>query len=91
MNQSTREPMATPTGWLVAPKKDFCLLFIRDPKSVMIAPTVFTQLWYCTEEGIPTKLKNTRRLDCDSAYETWNELLSNDWELVEHQITNAAA
>ena len=52
----------------------------------MVAPTVLTQLWYCTEKGIPTQLKNTRRLDCESAHETWNELLSNDWELVEHQF-----
>ena len=57
----------------------------------MVAPTVLTQLWYCTEQGIPTHLKNTRRLDYESARETWNELLSNNWELVEHQISDAAA
>ena len=57
----------------------------------MVDPTVFTQLWYCTEEGIPTKLKNTRRLDYESAHETWNELMSNNWELVEHQISGEAA
>ena len=56
------------------------------PTGWLVAPTVFTQLWYCTEEGIPTRLKNTRRLDYESAHETWNELLSNDWELVEHQF-----
>ena len=55
--QSEREALPTPTGWLVAPTRDFCLFFIHDPKSVMVAPTVLTQLWYCTEEGIPTKLK----------------------------------
>ena len=89
--EPVREARPTPVGWLVSPTKDFCLFFIRDPKSVMVAPTVFTQLWYCTEEGIPTKLKNTRRLDYESAHETWNELLSNDWELIEHQINDAAA
>ena len=47
-------------------------------------------LGYFAEEGIPTKLKNTRRLDYESAHETWNELLSNDWELIEHQINDAA-
>ena len=91
MNQPIRETLPTPTGWLVAPTRDFCLFFIRDPKSLMVAPTVFTQLWYCTEKGIPIKLKNTRRLDYESAYETWNELLSNDWELIEHQINDDAA
>ena len=91
MNHSIRESLPTPAGWLVAPTRDFCLFFICDPKSVMTAPTVFTQLWYCTEEGIPNKLKNTRRLDYESAYETWHELLSNDWELIEHQINDAVA
>ena len=67
MNEPVREALPTPSGWLVAPARDFCLFFIRDPKSVMVAPTVFTQLWYCTEEGIPTKLKNTRRLDYEKA------------------------
>ena len=91
MNQPIGEAFLAPAGWLVAPAKDFSLFFVRDPKSVMVAPTVFTQLWYCSEEGIPTRLKNTRRLDYESACETWNELLSNDWELVEHQINDFAA
>ena len=91
MNQPVRQALSTPAGWLVAPARDFCLFFIRDPKSVMVAPTVLTQLWYCTEQGIPAQLKNIRRLDYGSAHETWNELLSNDWELVEHQINDAAA
>ena len=90
MNQPIREALPTPTGWLVAPKRDFCLFFIRDPKSLMRRPTVLTQLWYCTEEGIPIKLKNTRTLDYESAYETWNELTTNGWKFVENQINNAA-
>ena len=91
MNQLIREALPAPAGWLVAPTKDFCLFFIRDPKSVMVAPSVLTQLWYSTKEGIPTKLKNTRRLDYESAHETWNELLSHNWQLVEHQINDAVA
>ena len=91
MSEPVREVLATPTGWLVSPTREFCMFFIRDPKSVMAFPTVFTQLWYCLEDGTPTKLKNTRRLDYQSAHETWNELLSQDWELVEHQINEDAA
>ena len=91
MSQRIIEVLPSTAGWLVAPNRDFCLFFIHDPKSVMIPPTVLTQLWYCTKQGIPTQLKNTRRLDYESAHETWNELLSNDWELVEHQINDAAA
>ena len=91
MNETIREALPTPSGWLVAPARDFCLLFIRDPKSPMVSPTVFTQLWFCTKEGIPIKLKNTRTLDYESAHETWNELLSNDWELIGHQTNDVAA
>ena len=47
-----------------------------------------TQLWYCTEEGIPTKLKNTRRLEYKIALETWHDLQSNGWQLIERQIND---
>ena len=91
MIQPIRDALPTSSVWLVAPTRDFCLFFIHDPKFVTLAPTVLTQLWYCTAEGIPTKLKNTRRLDYDSANETWNELISHNWELIEHQINDQAA
>ena len=86
MNEPVREALPTPSGWLVAPANDFCLLFIRDPKSAMAFPAVFTQLWFCTKEGVPTRLKNTRKLDYQSSYETWNELISNGWKSVDHQF-----
>ena len=85
MIEPVRHALPSPTGWLIAPKRDFVLFFIRDPKSQMSFPDVMTQLWYCTSEGIPTRLKNTRRMDLDSAIETWLELITNGWELVEHQ------
>ena len=88
MNQVIKETMPTPTGWLVSPKKDLCMFFIRDPKSLMSCPSVMTQLWHCTEEGIPTKLKNTRRLDYKNALEAWHELQSDGWQLIERQIND---
>ena len=91
MNQPVREAIPTPTGWLVSPTREFCMFFIRDPKSEMAFPRVYTQLWYCLEDGTPTKLKNTRRIDLESAIETWHELLTQDWELMEHQINEDAA
>ena len=91
MNQSIRETLPTPTGWLVSPRKDLCMFFIRDPKSLLSCPSVMTQLWYCTEEGIPTKLKNTRRLDYKNALETWHELQSDGWQLIERQINDDVA
>ena len=49
-------------------------------------PTVFTRFWYCTEQGLPIRLKNKRRLDYLSSYATCNELIGNRWKLVEHQF-----
>tara|TARA_B100000965_G_C19368922_1_gene659400 strand:- start:250 stop:486 length:237 start_codon:yes stop_codon:yes gene_type:complete len=77
MNKPAREALPTVTGWLISPTKDFCLFFIRDPKSSMSFPSVLSQLWFCTKEGIPTRLKNTRRMDLDIATETWKELIHN--------------
>tara|TARA_Y100001968_G_scaffold256604_1_gene243000 strand:+ start:459 stop:740 length:282 start_codon:yes stop_codon:yes gene_type:complete len=86
MNDNLRKTLPTPSGWLVAPARNFCLLFFHDPKSAIEFPIIFTQLWYCTKDGIPTKLKNIRRQDYQSSYETWTELVNNGWELVEHQF-----
>ena len=65
-------------------------LSLRDPKSVMIKSILVTQLRYYTEERIQAKLKHPRQLDYQSAHNTWNELLSIDWELVKPQINHLA-
>ncbi len=91
MTAEFRRPMPAPAGWLIHPEKKRVLFFIRDPKSLMHVPKVITQLWYSTAEGIPTRMKNTRTIDLEGAIETWNELLNNGWELVEHQINDDAA
>ena len=91
MNQPIREAIPNPTGWLVSPKREFCMFFIHDPKSEIAFSRVNTQLWYCLKDGTPTKLKNTRRIDFESAIETWHELLTQDWKLVEHQRCDAVA
>ena len=90
MNEPIREALPTPTGWLVASTRAFCLFSMLDPKSCMVAPAVYTQLWYCLQDGTPTKLKNIRRLGYEYAVETWYEFLSQDWELMEHQINEDA-
>ena len=86
----SRRGLPTPTRWLIHPERKRVLFFIRDPNSLTLMPSVITQLWHSTSEGIPTRLKNTRTMDLEDAVETWNELLSNGWELVEHQINDAA-
>ena len=80
--------MPTPTGSLVSPRKDLCMFFIREPKSLLSFPSVMTQLWHCTEEVIPTKFKNTIRMDYKNALETWHELQSDGWQLIERQIND---
>ena len=90
MNQPIREAISIPAGWLLSPTREFCMFFILDPKSKMASPRVCKQLWYCLDDGTPTKLKNTRRLDYESPVETWYELQSQDWELMEHQVSDAA-
>ena len=91
MIEPVQKILSTPTGWLISPTRNFVLFFIRDPKSKMSFPDVITQLWFCTIEGTPKRLKNTRRMDLESAIETWTELITNGWELVEHQINKDAA
>tara|TARA_Y100001968_G_scaffold129094_1_gene117860 strand:+ start:454 stop:762 length:309 start_codon:yes stop_codon:yes gene_type:complete len=86
MLEPAREIRQATSGWLVAPARDLCMVFIFDQKSAMAFPNVFTQLWFCTKEGVPTRLKNTRKLDYHSSFETWNELINNGWELIEHQF-----
>ena len=83
---------ATPSGWLISSEKGLMLLLIRDPMSLMRMPNVTTQLWHSNKDGIPTALKNIRTMSLKGAMETWNELLSNGWELTEidHQINNNA-
>ena len=80
-----------PSGWLVNTEQKREMFFIRDPKSLMRMPKVITQLWYSTADGIPIRIKNTRTMELEEATETWNELLSNGWELVEHQINDDVA
>ena len=88
-----RKGAVTPSGWLVNPKKELMLLFIRDPKSLMRMPNVITQLWHSNKDGTPTTLKNIRTMNLEGSIETWNELLSNGWELTEidHQIHDDVA
>ena len=90
MTADLENAIPIPTGWLIHPKRKRVLFFIRDPKSFMAMPKVITQLWYSTSKGIPIRMKNARAMELKDAVETWNELLSNGWELIEHQINDVA-
>ena len=91
MTEELGRAVPTPSGWLMHPEQKLVLFFIKDPKSLMRMPKVITQLWHATDEGITTKIKNTRTMKLEDANETWFELLSNVWELLELQINEDAA
>ena len=61
MAEELRRTVPTPSGWLMHPEQKLVLFFIRDPKSLMRMPKVITQLWYATNEGIPTQIKKPER------------------------------
>tara|TARA_Y100001968_G_C19362267_1_gene720469 strand:- start:988 stop:1260 length:273 start_codon:yes stop_codon:yes gene_type:complete len=79
----------TPAGWIVSPRRDYALFFVREPQSVKSLPKITTELWY-TKNGMPTRFKNTRIIDLESAIETWNELISNGWRLFEYEQRDAS-
>ncbi len=91
MTKTLNGELANSTGWLINPCKKLVLFFIQDPKQEPHEVKVITQLWHATAEGIPIKIKNTRTMKLKDALETWEELLGNGWELVEHQINKDAA
>ena len=91
MNQPIREALPTPRGWLVEPTKDFCLFFIRDPKSVWFLRQFSLSFGMALKKEFQQQLKNKRQFDYESAHEALNELLSNDWRLIEYQINNASS
>ena len=76
MNQPIKEALPTPTRFLVAPARDWCMFFILDPKSdgsfKCFYPTL--ALHHIRHHN---KIKKYKRLDYESSYETWNELVSN--------------
>ena len=83
------ETTPSPVGWLVSPEGRLALFFVIDPKSAISMPRVITQLWYA-KNGIPARVKNIRRVDLESAQETWSELLSKGWVLDQNQLYEAS-
>ena len=84
-----QKKQSIPTGWLINPKGEMVLFFIKDPKSLMRLPQIITQLWYALD-GVPIRIKNSRTLDLNSAAETWNELMRSGWKLVENEQIEAS-
>ena len=45
---------------------------------------IHTHLFYTNHLGEPAGLKNSRLLDLNCAFETWDELVNNGWTEVQH-------
>ena len=76
----------TPTGWLFNKKSGLLILFESYKKSQSNNAKVYTHLFYANELGEPAQLKNSRLHSIECACETWNELISADWEIVSNKF-----
>ena len=72
----------TPTGWLFNKKSGLLILFESYKKSLSNNFKVYTHLFYSNELGEPAQLKNSRLHSINCACETWNELISGNWQIV---------
>ena len=79
-----------PNGWILNPQGSYLILFERYKKSARKNIKVYTHLFYANELGEPSRLKNTRLHDLDTAFETWNELIARGWTEVTNQFQESA-
>jgi len=75
-----------PTGWLFNKKSGLLILFESYKKSLSNNLKVYTHLFYTNELGEPAQLKNSRLHSIECACETWNELISRDWQIVTNKF-----
>ena len=68
-----------PNGWLLNPQSSFVIFPEKSKKSTRKSIKVYPHLFYANHLGEPSGLKNTRLHELDSAFETWNELISGGW------------
>ena len=76
----------SPSGLLLNPDGSHLIVFERFKKSRLSDVKVFTHLFYANHIGEPAGLKNTRLLNLECAYETWDELINNGWIQVPHNV-----
>ena len=74
--------VGTPTGWLFNKKDGLLIFFESYKKSVPNNFKVYTHLFYANELGEPAQLRNSRLHSIECAYETWNELITGEWQIL---------
>ena len=82
--------MMSPEGWLIAPGGKWLLLFHKDPMSLQRLPLFYMDKWDVSKIGTPNTCIDRRKVHQQPAEETWDELIQNGWERVEHQFDEAA-
>ena len=75
-----------PTGWLFNKKSGLLIFFEIYKKSVSNNLKVYTHLFYANELGEPAQIKNSRIHSIECASETWNELISEGWQIVTNKF-----
>ena len=75
-----------PTGWLFNQKSGLLIFFESYKKSVSNNLKVYTHLFYANELGEPAQIKNSRIHSIECARETWDELISGNWQIVTNQF-----
>ncbi len=79
-----------PEGWLIDPNEKWLLLFHKDPTSSHRSPLFYVDKWDASPMKTPSTFINRRKVGLTPAMETWNELIENGWEKVEHQFDEVA-
>ena len=79
-----------PDGWLRDPKGKWLLCFVQGPISSQKFPQTYIDKWDVSPIGTPDKFVNRRIVGLEPAIETWDELISSGWLIVDNQFGNAA-
>ena len=75
-----------PIGWLFNQKRGLLIFFESFKKSESKNLKVYTHLFFANELGEPAQLKNSRIHSIECAHETWEELISADWQIVTNKF-----
>ena len=76
----------SPSGCLLNPEGSQLIFFDKCKKSPKSNIKVYTHLFYTDHFGEPAGLKNTRLLNLECAYETWDELVNNGWTQISYNF-----
>tara|TARA_B100000700_G_C14787004_1_gene734010 strand:- start:217 stop:474 length:258 start_codon:yes stop_codon:yes gene_type:complete len=70
-----------PSGWLISPKGDQMILFIKDPMSNKNLIKFYIDNWSALN-GLRSKFKSRKIMLQDDAFRIWNNLIENGWNQI---------